>query len=76
MTLHGIPQMDRLWTLDTRAVNHVLTHSNIYQKPAQGRANLAQILGKGILFTEGEQHRQQRRIMVSFAGFTQLIRSV
>ena len=56
--------MDRLWTLDTRAVNHVLTHSNVYQKPSQARRNLAQILGKGLLFVEGAEHKKQRRVMV------------
>ena len=33
--------------MDTRAINHVLTHSNDYQKPAQIRYTLSQILGEG-----------------------------
>lgn len=39
--------------MDTRALNHILTHSAEYQKPEGARNNLAQILGKGVLFTEG-----------------------
>ncbi|KAI5118119.1 hypothetical protein M0805_008028 [Coniferiporia weirii] len=50
---------DRLFTMDTRALNHVLTHSVDYQKPAQARFNLSRLLGDGILVTEGEKHRQQ-----------------
>ncbi len=40
-------QTDRLWTLDTRALNHILTHSTDYQKPDAARKNLARILGEG-----------------------------
>ncbi|KAL5478249.1 hypothetical protein ACEPAI_2433 [Sanghuangporus weigelae] len=54
---------DRLCTMDLRAINHILTHSIDYQKPPQARRNLARLLGDGILVTEGEKHRQQRRIM-------------
>lgn len=39
--------MDRLWTLDTRALNHILTHSAEYQKPPAARKNLARIVGEG-----------------------------
>ncbi|KAH7929281.1 cytochrome P450 [Leucogyrophana mollusca] len=60
----GFLNIDRLFTMDLRALNHVLTHSNDYQKPEQVRYNLSQILGEGVLFVEGAQHRQQRRIMV------------
>ncbi len=40
-------QYDRLWTMDTRALNHIMTHSADYQKPSDARRNLARILGKG-----------------------------
>ncbi|KAG2159211.1 cytochrome P450 [Suillus bovinus] len=63
---------DRLFTMDTRALNHVLTHSNDYQKPSQVRYNLARILGEGVLFVEGAQHRQQRRIMNPAFGPAQI----
>jgi hypothetical protein len=33
--------------MDTRALNHVLTHSDDYQKPSQVRYNLSRILGEG-----------------------------
>ncbi|KAF9239085.1 cytochrome P450 [Melanogaster broomeanus] len=55
----GFFSTNRLFTMDTRAINHVLTHSTDYQKPSQVRYSLSQILGEGVLFVEGAQHRQQ-----------------
>ncbi|KAF9219209.1 cytochrome P450 [Gyrodon lividus] len=63
LTYKGFFYRNRLFTMDTRAISHVLTHSSDYQKPSQVRYNLAQILGEGVLFVEGAQHRQQRHIM-------------
>ncbi|PIL29246.1 cytochrome P450 [Ganoderma sinense ZZ0214-1] len=68
----GFLGLDRLWTMDPRALNHIMTHSADYQKPPQARMNLARILGKGVLFTEGEQHRQQRRVMNPAFGPSQI----
>ncbi|KAH9885221.1 cytochrome P450 [Cubamyces lactineus] len=68
----GFFNSDRLWTMDTRALNHILTHSADYQKPEDARRNLAKILGRGVLFTEGEQHRQQRRILNPAFGPAQI----
>jgi cytochrome P450 len=59
----GFTQSNRLFTIDHRAINHILTHSFEYQKPAQGRYNLSRIVGEGVLITEGETHRKQRRVM-------------
>ncbi|THH09705.1 hypothetical protein EW145_g1826 [Phellinidium pouzarii] len=42
----------RLFTMDTKALNHILTHSVDFQKPAQARFNLSRLLGDGILVTE------------------------
>ncbi|KAI0768260.1 cytochrome P450 [Trametes elegans] len=72
ITYKGFFGIARLWTLDTRALNHILTHSNEYQKPSAARKNLAKILGEGVLITEGEQHRQQRRIMNPAFGPAQI----
>ncbi|KAH7907833.1 cytochrome P450 [Hygrophoropsis aurantiaca] len=53
-----------LFTMDLRALNHILTHSMDYQKPKPIRYFLAEIIGnKGVVCVEGPQHRQQRRIM-------------
>ncbi|KAG6374890.1 cytochrome P450 [Boletus reticuloceps] len=68
----GFFNSDRLFTMDTRAINHVLTHSSDYEKPSQVRYNLSQILGEGLLFVEGSQHRQQRHIMNPAFGPAQI----
>ena len=43
-----------MWTLDTRALNHILTHSVDYQKSEDLRKFVASLAGdRGIVFTEG-----------------------
>lgn len=39
--------MTRLYTTDTKALNHVLMNSYIYQKPAVARYNLGRVVGSG-----------------------------
>jgi len=51
--------MNRLYTIDTKAINHVLMNSYIYQKPEGARYNLSQIVGNGVLVVEGHKHKQQ-----------------
>ncbi|KAI9068653.1 cytochrome P450 [Trametes sanguinea] len=68
----GFLSHDRVWTLDTRALNHVLTHSIDYQKPEMARRGLANLIGEGVLVTEGEHHRIQRRIMNPAFGPAQI----
>ncbi|KIJ60286.1 hypothetical protein HYDPIDRAFT_117364 [Hydnomerulius pinastri MD-312] len=55
----------RLMTTDLTAIAHILAHSDSYQKPDFVRDNLA-VMGageEGVLTTEGEVHRRQRRIL-------------
>ena len=40
-------QLTRLYTTDTKALNHVLMNSYIYQKPEAARYNLGRIVGPG-----------------------------
>ncbi|BGP16891.1 hypothetical protein JCM10213_007336 [Rhodosporidiobolus nylandii] len=60
----GFAGDQRLLLTDPTALNYVLL-SNAYSfpKPDEVRGDLAMILGKGILFAEGDDHRRQRRIM-------------
>ncbi|KAF9778944.1 cytochrome P450 [Thelephora terrestris] len=60
-----------LFTTDPRAINHVLTHSDEFEKPPVGKAAL-ELLGNGLIFAEGERHRKQRRIMNPAFGPGQL----
>ncbi|KAI1792354.1 cytochrome P450, partial [Ganoderma leucocontextum] len=68
----GLLNIPRLFTTDTRALNHILTHSADYQKPEEDRRTLADILGRGVLITEGDQHRQQRRVLNPAFGPSQI----
>jgi len=68
----GFFYSDRLFTMDTRALNHVLANSSDYQKPSQVRYNLGRLFGEGVLFVEGAQHHQQRRIMNPAFGPAQI----
>ncbi|TBU30862.1 cytochrome P450 [Dichomitus squalens] len=59
----GIFNFPWLYTTDLRLINHILTHSMEYFKPEESRKGLSMLLGQGVLVTEGETHRHQRRIM-------------
>ncbi|KAI0701865.1 cytochrome P450 [Cytidiella melzeri] len=63
ITYKGLLGNNRLWTMDTRALSHILTHSYTYQKPAPSRFHLARIVGAGVLVAEEDQHRNQRRVL-------------
>ncbi|KAA1474006.1 cytochrome P450 [Dentipellis sp. KUC8613] len=66
--------MNKLLTVDLKAINHVLTHSMEFYKSDQVRFVLHELLGDGLLAVEGPQHRLQRK-MLSPAFGTQQIRS-
>ncbi|OCH86066.1 cytochrome P450 [Obba rivulosa] len=53
----GFLNNDRFYTMDLKAINHFLTHSSDYQKPAQSRFVLSSILGEGLLFVEESRFR-------------------
>ncbi|KIM20949.1 hypothetical protein M408DRAFT_29931 [Serendipita vermifera MAFF 305830] len=53
----------RLLTTDIKALNHVLTNSTIYQRPETIRYALGQLIGEGLIYAEGSDHKRQRRIM-------------
>ncbi|KAH7910532.1 cytochrome P450 [Hygrophoropsis aurantiaca] len=72
LKFYGFLNAARLFTLDLRALNHILTHSMDYQKPEGARYGLSQILGEGVVCVEGAQHRQQRRIMNPAFGTGQI----
>ncbi|KAI0736683.1 cytochrome P450 [Fomitopsis betulina] len=59
-------------TVDPKAINYILTHSHDYPKPEMTRFALSKIVGPGVLVVEGEQHRQQRRILNPAFGPAQI----
>ncbi|KAI0045156.1 cytochrome P450 [Auriscalpium vulgare] len=60
--------------MDTKAVNHILTHVAEFEKPVEVRHVLGGILGKGLLFVEGAKHKQQRKVMSPAFGLPQIRR--
>ncbi|KIK04008.1 hypothetical protein K443DRAFT_676319 [Laccaria amethystina LaAM-08-1] len=68
-SLFGI---SRLYTTDTKALNHILMNSYDYEKLPESRVALTNILGAGLLVVEGDKHKQQRRIMNPAFGPAQI----
>ncbi|KAI0360870.1 cytochrome P450 [Trametes cingulata] len=64
--------LPRLWTMDLRAIHHILTHHDDYPRPAENLKFLTYVFGKGLLFVRGEEHRRQRRIMNPAFGPAQI----
>ncbi|KAK6981160.1 cytochrome P450 [Favolaschia claudopus] len=61
-----------LYTTDTRAIQHILSNSYLYQKTPSGRYKLGRIVGPGVLVVEEDEHKKQRRIMNPAFGPTHL----
>ncbi|CAE6426980.1 unnamed protein product [Rhizoctonia solani] len=53
----------RLFTVDPRALTYIMSQTASFPKPENVRRSLADVLGEGLLFSEGETHKRQRRIM-------------
>ncbi|KAI0712911.1 cytochrome P450 [Fomitopsis betulina] len=64
--------VERVVMLDAKGINYILTHAQDYPKPELASYHLSQIVGKGLLVVEGEQHRKQRRILNPAFGPTQI----
>ncbi|ESK85957.1 cytochrome p450 [Moniliophthora roreri MCA 2997] len=63
---------NRLYTTDTKALNHVLMNHYVYQKPEMSRWGLSQVLGDGILVMEEDKHKFQRKVMNPAFGPAQI----
>ncbi|KIK69258.1 hypothetical protein GYMLUDRAFT_1002408 [Collybiopsis luxurians FD-317 M1] len=68
----GFLSTPSLYTTDLNALRHILHNDIDYQKPSLTRYRLSQLLGNGVLVTEGEQHKFQRRVMNAAFGPTQI----
>ncbi|KAG8906601.1 hypothetical protein FRC01_007948, partial [Tulasnella sp. 417] len=53
----------RVLTLDPRAMNHILNNNQIYEKPWQSRRLVSNLIGNGLLSSEGIHHKKQRKVM-------------
>ncbi|KAK6983988.1 cytochrome P450 [Favolaschia claudopus] len=70
--MNGFLGLSHLYTTDTKAIQHILANSYIYQKPPSGRYLLGQVVGPGVLVVEEDEHKKQRRIMNPAFGPTHL----
>ncbi|KAF8352245.1 cytochrome P450 [Amanita rubescens] len=68
----GFFGITRLFTMDAKALSHILMNSSLYEKPEIARYALTRLLGDGLLVAEGDKHRQQRRIMNPAFGAAQI----
>ncbi|KAF8655799.1 hypothetical protein AX16_002885 [Volvariella volvacea WC 439] len=68
----GFLGTSRLFVADPKALNHILMNSYTYQKPEQARFMLSEIVGNGLLVTEEDKHKQQRKIMNPAFGAAQI----
>ncbi|KZV72431.1 cytochrome P450 [Peniophora sp. CONT] len=64
----------KLCILDTKAIQHILAHGSLYQKSDQLRHHLGSIVGQGLLFVEGEDHKRQRKVVNPAFGPAQVRR--
>ncbi|KAJ7085247.1 cytochrome P450 [Mycena belliarum] len=70
--INGFLSQADLYTIDTKALHHILTHTHIYQKPSEVQYNLGRQVGPGLLVVEGDVHKHQRRIMNPAFGSPQI----
>jgi cytochrome P450 len=56
-------QRVRVFTVDPKAISHVLMRSDLYWKPESLRRDLIRMMGEGVLVAEGDKHRAQRRLL-------------
>ena len=53
----------RLFTLDPRAITHVMNHPYMYEKPLILRRVLKRYMEEGLIVAEGHRHKVQRKIV-------------
>ncbi|TFK35549.1 cytochrome P450 [Crucibulum laeve] len=68
----GFFGVNRVYTIDTKAVSHILINYFDYQKPEAATYNLRKLLGEGVLLAEGEMHKRQRRVLNPAFGPSQI----
>ncbi|KAI0043829.1 cytochrome P450 [Auriscalpium vulgare] len=70
--VHGPVGSALLIPTDFRALAHILSQATDYRRPERFRYILGKLLGPGLLTVEGDQHKQQRRIVNPAFGPAQM----
>ncbi|KAJ3864810.1 cytochrome P450 [Lentinula novae-zelandiae] len=56
--------MSRLYTADTKALNHIFHNEYIYHKPKITQWSLGRLTGPGLFYVQGDKHKFQRKIIL------------
>ncbi|KAJ7274023.1 cytochrome P450 [Mycena rebaudengoi] len=70
----GLLNRRELYISDTKALNHILTNTNLYGRGVVAIRALKNLLGNGILSVEGNLHKQQRKLLNPAFGTAQIRR--
>ncbi|KAJ7258932.1 cytochrome P450 [Mycena rebaudengoi] len=63
-----------LYTSDIKAINHIVTNTNLYGKGPVAIRSLKSLVGNGIISVEGDPHKQQRKLLNPAFGTAQIRR--
>ncbi|KAF7378375.1 hypothetical protein MSAN_00263800 [Mycena sanguinolenta] len=69
---HGLFSTSELHTTDIKAMNHVVSKPDIYQKAPSMLSTAEIMIGRGILAVENEDHRRHRRALNPAFGLPQV----
>ncbi|KAJ7775995.1 cytochrome P450 [Mycena maculata] len=69
---HTLLSATQLYTIDTVALHHIVNSGDIYQRSPVVRVNMTQLLGRGLLAVEDDEHTKLRKIMSPAFGITQI----
>ncbi|KAJ7055969.1 cytochrome P450 [Mycena amicta] len=69
---HGLFSVSELHTADLKALNHIVTHSEIYFRAEATRDFGRRLMGDSILSAELDPHKRQRRVMNPAFGVAQI----
>ncbi|KAJ7617357.1 cytochrome P450 [Roridomyces roridus] len=69
---HAIFRSHHLFTADAVALHHIVNNPDVYEKGEMVRYALTQLLGRGLLALEGDEHTKLRKIMSPAFGPSQI----
>ncbi|KAJ6631862.1 cytochrome P450 [Mycena sp. CBHHK59/15] len=69
---NSVMSTTHLYTVDTQALHRVVNHSEIYQKAPMIRFAFSQLLGRGLIVVEDDEHAKLRKIMSPAFGASQI----
>ncbi|KAJ7622150.1 cytochrome P450 [Roridomyces roridus] len=68
----GLFSVTELHVCDVKAIDHLVSHPAVYQRPPVILASTAKVVGHGILSVTSDEHKRQRRILNPAFGVSQV----